>query len=141
MCTTQISLEEKASFEDCDEPTPSVAVQPGSTSIPASSLLFLGGFWTPGHSRGSRVFLPSAGLLKWQKHAGLALAWPGHTQLPWSLRLCPLFSYSGVKPTPHSAETPACSCSFSTCFHRSFFPLNCLHTDFRSGIGFSEGPN
>lgn len=79
MCAAQISLEEKAAFEDPDDPTPSAAAQSGSAGIPASSPLFLGRFWTTGHGRATEQGPPAqcrASRLAEACWAPCRLAWP-----------------------------------------------------------------
>lgn len=107
MCAAQISLEEKAAFEDPDDPTPSAAAQSGSAGIPASSPLFLGRFWTTGHGRATEQGPPAqcrASRLAEACWAPCRLAWPHSAAL--QLRLRPLSPFSGVKPASHSAEPP-----------------------------------
>lgn len=123
MCAAQISLEEKAAFEDPDDPTPSAAAQSGSAGIPASSPLFLGRFWTTGHGRATEQGPPAqcrASRLAEACWAPCRLAWPHSAALQPEASSSLLSQVSNPHPTLQNPH--ACSCSFSPCFHRSFFP-------------------
>lgn len=124
MCTAQITLKEKTSFEECDQPTPSCCIL-------AKTTLFLGCSQTATeHSRvQSRDCLPDTGLLSWARDALGPLLSGHHSQsgtgawgFSYTFRPPPLSSFSGVRPTSHSAETAAYSCSFSPFTSQEFPP-------------------